>query len=53
MQTLKDLMIEHDCTYDEAQEMFIEQEAAAFDNWKDRAKENGTYHNPLVRRDEM
>lgn len=51
MPTVKELMIENDLSLEEAEEAFIEQESLAFDRWKDKAKEDGTYHNPLVRRD--
>lgn len=49
--TVKDIMIEEDCDYERANDIYIERQAYAFDQWKDRAKEEGTYHNPLIPRD--
>lgn len=50
MQTVKDIMIEEDCDVERAMEIYEDRQAAAFDQWKDRAKEDGTYYNPLVPR---
>lgn len=49
--TVKDIMIEDDASYDEAQQTYEDECGLAFDRWKERAKEEGTYHNPLIRRD--
>lgn len=50
MPTVKELMQEG-LTEEEATERYIEAQSVAFDQWKNQAKEEGTYHNPLIPRD--
>lgn len=49
MQTVKELMVEG-YSYEEAIDLVVEAEGRTFDDWKDRQKELGTYHNPKVQR---
>lgn len=40
----------HELACDNAQARVIDKLGDAFDRWKDKAKEDGTYYNPLVPR---
>jgi hypothetical protein len=50
MSDIKTSMIEEDIDLPTTEQLFIDRQSAAFDAWKDRAKENGTYFNPLIKR---
>lgn len=52
MPDIREIMIEEGCSLAEAEAIYIDKTSATFDAWKDRAKEEGTYHNPLIRRDQ-